>query len=89
MLLFGEETWVLSAAMYRKLEGVYMGFLRQETGQKAKQQRDKKWISSEVARVLKEAGTQTLGAYIDKRQKTVVMRVALRPILDICDMEMG
>ena len=39
VLLFGVETWFLLAAIYRKLEGVHVGFLRQMTGQKAKQQR--------------------------------------------------
>ena len=38
-----------------------------------------------IARVLKEAGTQALGTYIDKRQATVAEWVALMKILDICD----
>ena len=32
VLLFGAETWVLTEAMYRKLEEVHMGLLRQITG---------------------------------------------------------
>ena len=32
---------------------------------------------------LKEAGTQSLGAYIDKRQATVMDWVALLPIVDV------
>ena len=35
VLLFGSETWVLTTAMIQKLEGVYVGFLRQVTGKKA------------------------------------------------------
>ena len=31
VLLFGAETWVLLAAMSRKLEGVHVGFLIQVT----------------------------------------------------------
>ena len=42
-----------------------------------------------MAKVIKEAGTQTLGAYIDKPQATVAEWVALRPILEICDKETG
>ena len=32
MLLFGLETWDLTAAMLQKIEGVHMGFLRQVAG---------------------------------------------------------
>ena len=35
VLLFGGKTWVLLAAMIKKIEGVQMGFLRQVTGMKA------------------------------------------------------
>ena len=35
------------------------------------------------------AGTQTLGAYIDKRQTTVAEWVALRPILNLYNRDTG
>ena len=53
VLLFGAETWVLLAAMSRKLEGVHVGFLIQVTIQTAKRQRDGIWRSAAAARVLK------------------------------------
>ena len=34
VLIFGAETWVLSAEMSRNMEGVHVGFLRQMKGQK-------------------------------------------------------
>ena len=80
VLILGAETWVLLAAVSRKLEGVHVGFLRQ---------RDGIWISEAAEKVLKEAGTQTLGSYIEKRQATVAEWVVLRPIPDICDRETG
>ena len=43
MLLFGAETWVLSAAMLKKLEGLHVGFLRQMTGTKARRLGEKTW----------------------------------------------
>ena len=43
VLLFGAETWVLSEAVSRKLEGVHVGFLRQITGQRAVRQEDGTW----------------------------------------------
>ena len=33
VLLFGAETWVLTAAISYKLEGAHVGFLRHVTGQ--------------------------------------------------------
>ena len=48
-----------------------MGFLGQMMGQKAKRQRDRTWRSETAAMLLKEAGNQTLGECIYKRQVTV------------------
>ena len=36
VILFGSETWVLTALMLQKLEGVHVIFLRQVTGMKAR-----------------------------------------------------
>ena len=66
VLLLGAETWVLLAAMSRKFEGLHMGFLIQLKGQKSKRQRARTWRSAAAEKVLKEAGNQTLGKYIDK-----------------------
>ena len=55
----------------RKLQGVHMGFLMQVTGHKAKQQKDRTRRRASAMRVLKEAGNQTLGMYIDERNVTV------------------
>ena len=43
VLLFGAEIWVLLAAMFWKLEGVHVRFLRQIMGHKAKWKRDGTW----------------------------------------------
>ena len=66
-----------------------MGFLRQMKGKLVKRKRDHTCRSEAEAKLLKEACTQTRGAYIDKRQATVVEWVALRTILDIGDRETG
>ena len=62
-----------------------MGLLRQVTGQKSKWQREGTWRSAAESRVSKEAGTQTLGTNIDKRQTTVEEWVALGPVFEVCD----
>ena len=58
-----------------------MGFLRKVTGHNANRKRYRTWIIVAEARVLKDAGTQTLGDYIDKRQETVREWVVLRPVI--------
>ena len=65
VLLFEEETWVLN------LEGVHVGSLRKMMGQKANRHREGTRRSEAAEKLLKEAGTQILGAYIDKWQATV------------------
>ena len=89
VLLFGAETWVLLTAMSWNLEEVHMVLPIQITGQKAKRQRDENCQSEAAEKVLKEAGNQSLGAYIDKWQATVAEWVALKPILDIFDKKTG
>ena len=75
----------MTAAMSRNLEVVHVGFLVQVTGQNSKRQMDDTWEIAAEVRVLKEEGTQILGAYIDKQQVTVAEWVVLSPILDIFD----
>ena len=57
VLLFGVETWVLSEAMSRKLEGVHVGFLRQITGKGAVRGKDGTWRQVAAEKVLDKAGT--------------------------------
>ena len=87
VLLLRTETWVLLEVMYRKLEGVHVGFLKQITGQSIVRKRDGTWRCVEVEKFLKKEVTQSIGAYIDKRQAAVVEWVHLRPILEVCDKE--
>ena len=89
VLLFETETWVLSVAMSRNLEGLHMGLLIPVMGKKSKRQRYRTCRSEATANGIKEAGTQTLGAYIYKRQDTGSEWVALRSILDIFDRNVG
>ena len=70
---------------FPNMAGVHVGFLGKITGQKEKRQRDGTWISEAAEKVLKEAGTQSSRAYIDKRKLIVVELVALRTILEVCD----
>ena len=71
------------APMSKKVKGSQADFLRQVTDQTAKRQRYGTWRSAAAAIVLKEAVTQTLGMYIDKRQATVAGWMALKPIIEV------
>ena len=66
-----------------------MGFLRQVTGKTAKRQRERFRRNAASASVIKKAVTKTLETYIDNRKTTVAEWVTLRPILHICNRDMG
>ena len=75
--------------MSRKLKGVHVGFLIEFMNQNSIQQGDGAWRSVAAARIFLEAGTQTMGTYIDKRQAIVADWVVLRLILQISDRVAG
>ena len=89
VLLFGAETWFLTAEMSQNMEGLHVGLLRQVMGKKENRERYGTWISEAAAKVLKESGTQILGEYIDKWKASVAEWVALRKIQYIYNMETG
>ena len=89
VLIFGEETWVLSEAISSNLEEVHMGFLNQITGQREVQQEDGTWRQVEEKKVLEKAESHSLGNYIERIHATVAEWVELRPILEVCDREVG
>ena len=66
-----------------------MGFLRQVLVNTAKRQREGNWRSAVAEIILKSAGAQTLGTYIDKKKAIVVEWVALRPKLEVFNRETG
>ena len=76
-------------AKYRNLEGVHVRFLRQIMRQREVPRKDRTFWKVSAGNVLKKEVTQYLGAYIDRRQATVAEWVALQPILEVCDREMG
>ena len=43
ILLYGSETWVLSASMEKRIEGMHTDFLQMITGKGAKQLEDGTW----------------------------------------------
>ena len=84
VLLFGLETWVLSLAMMRTVEGTYTGFLRKIIGKRARWKVDRMRFTTKVEVVGEAAGTQSEMTYIGRRQGTVAQWVVLRPIIEVC-----
>ena len=60
VLLFGTETWVLLAAINRKLEVVHVGFLWKLTGKTASQQWVGIWSRAAAGIFLKKRGPRHL-----------------------------
>ena len=68
----------------QRLEGKHVSFQYQATGERD----GSRWkVTAEL--VLPGAGTQFLRTYVERRQATVVERVALQPIFDVCVIDIG
>ena len=60
VLLFGAETWFLTATMLQKLEGVHVGFLWQVAGMTSRKLGVDTWQKEGAERVLQATGTKPL-----------------------------
>ena len=66
-----------------------MGFLQEATKSNSKRLRDGLWRKTAAEKGLQGAETQPIQTLFDRRQATVVEWVALRPIFEKCEREMG
>ena len=89
VLLFVAETWGLTAAVLKKLEGVHVGFLLQAAGMTDRKLGVDTWQKDGADRVLQATGTKPLREYTERRQATVAEWVALRTIFKVCTKETG
>ena len=89
IILYGLETWVLSAEMERKVEGIHTEFLWQITGKRVRRLRDGEW-ETPVSEVVREAAVmQSERNYIGRQQANVDQWVAVRPIFGVFAREAG
>ena len=84
VLLFGEETWVLTPCMEKALDSFQSRVERKITGRQPRQRKDGRWEYPPLAGVLREAGIMGVRTSINRRQNTVAQYIATRPILDLC-----
>ena len=89
VLLYGSETWVLSASMERKVEGTHTGFLQQITGNHAGRLGDRTWEMPGAEGVWESAVTQSDMTYIGRRKATVEKWATLSPLVKVCTWETG
>ena len=83
VLLYGSESWVVSAYDLRALEGFHVESARRLTGMRPKK-RGATWVYPKSAEVLREARLKTVAEYIAKRRQTVLRSITDRPILEDC-----
>ena len=89
ILLYGLETWVLSEAIDKNVEGSHTGFLRKMTRKRVRKIVEGKWETTGTEVVREAAGMQLVMTYIWRWQATVAQWMALRKIFEVCAGEKG
>ena len=87
VLLYGSETWCLTDAARRPLDGFHVEAARRLTGKrpyKIGKGEAERWVYPHSADVLRAAGLRPLRHYIDKRRATIAKTIRDRPILGEC-----
>ena len=85
VLLFREETWVITPMMERSLENFHHGAARRITGRQPKRRGNGRWTYPPLKEAMIEAGFEGIRKSITRRQNTVVQYIGTRPILDLCE----
>ena len=83
VLLYGSESWVISAYDLRALDGFHVEAARRLTGMRPKKRGDS-WVYPKSTDVLRAARLRTVREYIARRRQTVLRAIADRPILEEC-----
>ena len=82
VLLYGCETWTLTDTMIKVLEGFHHRVARRITGKMPYLEGDD-WIYPPLVDAMEEAGLFTIGHYVHKRQTTIALHIATRPIYQL------
>ena len=85
VLLFGEESWVLTKKMESALDAFQGRVARRLTGRMPSRGRDGKWVYLPLAGVTNEAGVVRARTAVLRRQNMVAQFIATRPILGLCE----
>ena len=83
VLLYGCETWVITPAVQRTLDGFHNRVTRQIAGRQPRRVNGE-WVYPPIAEARELAGLWPLNEYVRRRQQTLVDTIAARPILELC-----
>ena len=83
ILLFGSETWNVTPAMQKRLEGFHTrAAYRMVRKNKPKRNPDGSWWYPATPALLEEAGLHSVAHYIEVRRQTISKFIVNRPIFD-------
>ena len=85
VLLFGEETWVLTPRIEWALESFMHGDARRITGNLSLRVGGGKWTHPPLEEAIQEAGFEGIRKAVTRRQNMVAQYIATQPILDLCE----
>ena len=85
VLVFGEETWVVSPRMGTSLGGVHTQVARRLTVQLPWRTTDRTWKYTLAAAAREAEFFLTMEEYVRRRQNTVAQYIATRSLLDLCE----
>ena len=80
VLLYGSDSWVVTGAMLKVLEGLHHRLARRITGMMA-MNRDWEWTPADEA--LETAGLWPIKEYIQRRQNKIAAQVSCRTIYEL------
>lgn len=83
VLLYGCEMWTFTPAMLRVLEGFHHRVARRISGKTARRVNGR-WVYPPIREALELAGLLPIDQYILVRQRTLVEKIATRPIYQLC-----
>jgi hypothetical protein len=85
VLLYGSETWVLTARIISKLEGFHRQIARPLTGRAPVYlRREGQWQYSPLGDAMEEAGLFSIDEYITRRRNRISECVETRPLIAVC-----
>ena len=84
VLLFGEETWVLTPRIDRSLDSFQHRVVRRNTRRQLRRQGGGIWEYPPLAEAMEEAGFEGIRNSVTRRRNTVAQYIATRPIMDLC-----
>ena len=84
VLLYGCETWTITPSLLAPLRGFHHRVARQITG-KLPALQNGQWVIPPTEEALDAASLYPIEEYIRVRQRTLVDKIANRPLLTLCD----